>query len=152
MLIILYFQCAVAMLKPPPGRGRSRKWGLFAYTTFLFVLGTIYTTCNLRVRQLSYIDNRGFPGKAPALPPGPIGYTLLAQSKPTSMLSNTSFTVANWMADGLLVSCRGIQLALAAAYPDFRCTEPTSYTTGSDWSWSSLCLCTWPLSVRHFPD
>lgn len=104
MVIILYFECAFAILRPPTGRGRSRKWGLLVYTTFLFVLGTIYTTCNLRVRQLSYIDNREFPGKTPSLPPGPIGYTLFSQSRPTSMLSNTSFTVANWMADGLLVS------------------------------------------------
>jgi len=104
MVIILYFECAFAILRPPPGRGRGRKWGLLIYTTFLFVLGTIYTTCNLRVRQLSYIDNREFPGKAPSLPAGPIGYTLFSQSRPTSMLSNTSFTVANWMADGLLVS------------------------------------------------
>ena len=104
MVIILYFECAVAILKPLPGRRRGRKWGLFAYTTFLFVLGTIYTACNLRVRELSYIDNREFPGKPPSLPPGPIGYTLFSQSKPISMLSNTSFTIANWMADGLLVS------------------------------------------------
>ena len=104
IVVTLYFECAVAILNPPPNRRRGRKWGLLAYTTFLFVLGTIFTGCNLRVRQLSYIDNRGFPGKPPSLPPGPIGYTLLSQSKPTSMLSNASFTVANWMADGLLVS------------------------------------------------
>ena len=104
MVIILYFQCAFAILKPPRGRERGRKWGLLVYTTFLFVLGTIFTACNLRVRQLSYIDNRNFPGKPPLLPPGPIGYTLFSQSRPVSMLSNTSFTLANWMADGLLVS------------------------------------------------
>ena len=104
IVLILYFECAAALLKPPSGRKKGRNWGLLAYTTFLFALGTIYTICNLRVRELSYIDNREFPGKAHSLPPGPIGYTLFSQSKPTSMLSNTSFTVANWMADGLLVS------------------------------------------------
>jgi hypothetical protein len=104
-VIILYFECALAILNPPSSRRGGRRWGLFAYTTFLFALGTIYTACNLRVRQLSYVDNREFPGKAPSLPPGPIGYTLLLQSKPTAMLSNTSFTVANWLADGLLVNC-----------------------------------------------
>lgn len=105
IVVILYFECATALLKgPPPGRKRGRNWGLLAYTTFLFALGTIYTICNLRVRVLSYIDNREFPGKTHSLPPGPVGYTLFSQSKPTSMLSNTSFTVANWMADGLLVS------------------------------------------------
>ena len=104
MVVILYFECAIAILKPPVGRRRGRRWGLLVYTTCLFALGSIYTGCNLRVRELSYIDNREFPGKAPSLPPGPIGYTLLSQSKPVSMLSNASFTVANWMADGLLVS------------------------------------------------
>lgn len=104
MVVILYFECATAILKPQSRRVGGGKWGLLAYTTFLFALGTIYTCCNLRVRQLSYIDNRNFPGKAPSLPPGPIGYTLFSQSKPTSVLSDASFTTANWMADGFLVS------------------------------------------------
>jgi len=104
MVIVLYLECAVAISKPPINRRMGRRWGLLAYTTFLLILGTIYTVCNLRVRQLSYIDNREFPGKEPTLPPGPIGYTLFSQSKPTSMLAAGSFAMANWMADGLLVS------------------------------------------------
>jgi len=58
---------------------------------------------NIRLQQLSYIDNREFPGVAGALPPGPIGWSLLMYAKPLVIVPNACFIIANWMADGLLM-------------------------------------------------
>jgi len=103
MVIFLYFQTISALLSPFHRKGQGVKWGLVGYTTIMFGLVTIFTAMNIRVQQLSYIDNREFPGVPGVLPPGPIGWSLFMYSKPLVIIPNACFIIANWMADGLLV-------------------------------------------------
>jgi len=104
MVIFLYFQTIVALLSPSHRKGQDIKWGLVGYSTVMFGLVTTFTAMNVRLQQLSYIDNREFPGVTNALPPGPIGWSLFMYSKPLVIVPNACFIIANWMADGLLVS------------------------------------------------
>jgi len=70
----------------------------------MFCLVTIFTVMNARLQQLGYLDNRDFPGVPNVLPPGPIGWCFSMYSKPLVIIPNACFIIANWMADGLLVS------------------------------------------------
>ena len=103
MVIFLYFQTIAALLSPFHRKGKGIKWGLVGYSTVMFGLVTIFTAMNVRLQQLSYIDNREFPGVPNVLPPGPIGWSLFMYSKPLVIIPNACFIIANWMADGLLV-------------------------------------------------
>jgi hypothetical protein len=104
MVIFLYFQTIAALVSPFHRKGEGIKWGLVGYSTVMFGLVTTFTAMNVRLQQLSYIDNREFPGVPNVLPPGPIGWSLFMYSKPLVIIPNACFIIANWMADGLLVS------------------------------------------------
>ena len=100
----MYFQTIAALVSPLNRKGEKVKWGLVGYSTVMFALVTIFTAMNVRLQQLSYIDNREFPGIPNVLPPGPIGWSLSMYSKALVIVPNACFIIANWMADGLLVS------------------------------------------------
>lgn len=104
MVVVLYFQTIAALVSPFHRKGQGIKWGLVGYSTVIFGLVTTFTAMNVRLQQLSYIDNREFPGVPNVLPPGPIGWSLFMYSKPLVIVPNACFIIANWMADGLLVS------------------------------------------------
>ena len=103
MVIVLYFQTIAALMSPVHRKGKTVKWGLVGYSTVMFLLVTTFTAMNVRLQQLSYIDNRDFPGIPNSLPPGPIGWGLSMYSKPLVIVPNACFVIANWLADGLLV-------------------------------------------------
>ena len=73
MLIVLFFKCMSALLKPLNCRGERVKWGLVSYTIAMFSFVTVYTAMNLHILSTSFIDNREFPG-ADGVHPGPYGY------------------------------------------------------------------------------
>ena len=104
IVIVLYFQTIAALVSPLNRKGEKVKWGLVGYSTVMFGLATTFTAMNVRLQQLSYIDNREFPGIPNVLPPGPIGWSLFMYSKALVIVPNACFIIANWMADGLLVS------------------------------------------------
>ncbi|KAK7058767.1 hypothetical protein VNI00_001391, partial [Paramarasmius palmivorus] len=92
--IVLFFKCMGCLLWPK--HGRERNYPLAAYTFILFGLGTIFTAMNVRLMQLSFINNREFPG-------GPEAYSSSMFNTWRGLVPNASFIVANWMADGLLL-------------------------------------------------
>ncbi|KAJ6536618.1 hypothetical protein DFH09DRAFT_931288 [Mycena vulgaris] len=78
-------------------RERVRSVVFLVYISLLFVLGTIYLATTTLATQLSYVQNHNFPG-------GPAAYNnFVLFSEPVGILSNVSYILANWMADGLLL-------------------------------------------------
>jgi len=104
MLVVLFFRCMAALLKPLNHRGEDVKWGLISYTIAMFAFVTVYTAMNLHILSISFIDNRGFPGAGGDVHPGPYGYFMSIYYKAISIVPNAAFCLNNWLADGLLVS------------------------------------------------
>jgi len=104
MLVVLFFKCMAALLKPIHHRGDRVKWGLVAYTAIVFSLVTVYTAMNLHIQSTSFIDNREYPGVMGEVDPGPYGYFMSIYYKAINIVPNAAFCLNNWLADGLLVS------------------------------------------------
>ena len=60
-------------------------------------MGTLNFACNTRMNQLEFIDNRNFPG-------GPNAWFFSFYSYGVNTAGNVGYIVANFFADGLLVS------------------------------------------------
>jgi hypothetical protein len=75
----------------------------------MFILGTIFVGANTKVNELSFVDNRNFPG-------GPNAYLAANYNSHPNLLGNTMFVIANWLADSLLVrSACTLRIALTVA-------------------------------------
>jgi hypothetical protein len=103
VLIVLFFQCIVALFNPANRRKKSVKWGLVSYTVAMFSFATVLTGMGLNIESVSRIDNRDFPGIDGMFPPGPIGYQLFTWSGVLLITPSTMFLLNYWLADGLLV-------------------------------------------------
>ena len=101
---MLFFKCMTALFNPVHRRGDGVKWGLVSYTVITFLIATVATVMNLDFQSVSYVDNREFPGVGGVSPPGPLAYQMSAPTSAISIVSNVSFPLNNWLADGLLVS------------------------------------------------
>ena len=96
-IIVLFFQCMIALFDPAYRRGNGVKWGLGSYTVVMFSLATISTGMNLNILSVSYIDNREYPT-------GPFGYAgSVLGSKAINVVPNAAVFLGGWLADGLLV-------------------------------------------------
>jgi len=104
IVIVMFFQCITALFNPANRRREGIKWGLVIYTVLMFSFVTIRSVMALNLVSISFIDNREFPGVGDQLPPGPIGYTLLACPKATSVVLGLMFLLNNWLANALLAS------------------------------------------------
>ncbi|EPQ58308.1 hypothetical protein GLOTRDRAFT_72606, partial [Gloeophyllum trabeum ATCC 11539] len=62
----------------------------------MFILGTLFLASSSRVAQMTFIDDRNFPG-------GPVVWQEAAYSIPSNLLGNVTFTIANWLADALMI-------------------------------------------------
>ena len=62
----------------------------------LFAMGTVNLACNTKMTELMFIDNRGYPG-------GPNGWFIAYYSEGVNTAGNVAYSVANFLADGLLV-------------------------------------------------
>jgi hypothetical protein len=87
-------------------RERNRCAFFLGYISVMCVFGTMYTVTTVHATTISYVQHRDFPG-------GPEAYNnFVLFSAPVGIASNVSYILANWMADGLLVSptrvCRGV--------------------------------------------
>ena len=104
IMIMLFFQCMAGLFNPVRRKGDRIKWGLVSYTVITFLIATVATVMNLDFQSVSYVDNREFPGVGGVSPPGPLAYQMSAPTSAISIVSNVSFPLNNWLADGLLVS------------------------------------------------
>lgn len=97
IVIVLFFQCMIALFNPIYRRGEGVKWGLVSYTAVMFSLATVSTAMNLDILSISYIDNREYPG-------GPYKFGLeMLGSKAINVVPNAAAFLSSWLADGLLV-------------------------------------------------
>jgi len=96
VLIVLFFNCMVALFKPANRRGQGIKWGLASYTVVMFSLVTVLTGIKGHILSISYIDNRNFDG-------GPDHYESAMAYKAMFVIPRAAQRLNNWLADGLLV-------------------------------------------------
>ena len=86
----------------PVNRARDGiKWLLVAHTVAIFLFVTVFTTINLDILSISYIDKRKIHGIIE--PPGPLGFLYLTYSTVTGIVSTVMFLLNNLLVDGLLV-------------------------------------------------
>lgn len=104
-LAVLFFRCIAALFNPGRRKMYGINWGLVSYTVAMFSLATVFTTMNLTIGSVAYIDNREYPGVEDKAPPGPAGfYDYVIYKKPINLVSNVALISSGWLADGLLVS------------------------------------------------
>ena len=104
ILIVLFFQCMVALLHPA-NRGREGIRWLISYTVAMFSFATILTGTGLHLYSICYVDNREYPGVEGKISPGPLGYRSLISPGAVSMTERLMSHLNYWLADGYLVSC-----------------------------------------------
>lgn len=75
-------------------------------------MGTIDVGCNTKMMQLSFIDNRAYPG-------GPNAWFFAYYSDNINTTGNISYTIANFLADGLLVGIVRLREFIEYAAPSF---------------------------------
>jgi hypothetical protein len=128
IVIALFFQCMGALFDPTNRMKGGVKWGLVAHTTVMFSFLTIPAAMRFNMQSVGYIDGREFTGVAGALPPGPLGYQYSAYTKAILVVTDMTYPLNQWLADGLLV---GSASNLVAWVPDVgrssSCTVATSY-------------------------
>ncbi|KAJ7032812.1 hypothetical protein C8F04DRAFT_1040212 [Mycena alexandri] len=69
---------------------------LIAYVIAMFILASVGFGGNAKFNEMTYIDNRNFPG-------GPNAYTVAFYSTPVNMMAFAAYTLMSWMADGLVL-------------------------------------------------
>ncbi|KAF8838979.1 hypothetical protein BDN67DRAFT_970798 [Paxillus ammoniavirescens] len=75
---------------------RSRNICFLVYICLMAVLGSLFLASNSKFTQLAFINHRDYPG-------GPSAYEQQMFSVGVDEIGNVSFTLANWLADSLLV-------------------------------------------------
>lgn len=86
--------------KSPVAGSGSRNhvsWPLVFYITWNFILGTFGIAAEARFNQLTFIDDRNFPG-------GPDEFIAVMYNDFVNMFGTAAYVVLNWFADGLVVS------------------------------------------------
>lgn len=81
----------------PLSAHRTSTYVFLVYTSCLFVLGTLFVVSSSRVAQLTFIDDRDYPG-------GPGVWAEEQFSIPINLLGNVCAILGTWFADALLVS------------------------------------------------
>jgi hypothetical protein len=103
ILIVFFFRCIRALLGPANSMKKGAKSLLLAHSTLLFLFTTMGHAIDRDIISTSFIDNREFGGNE-GLPPGPVGYQVLASSAVAPALGQVLFPLSQWLADALLVS------------------------------------------------
>ena|ERR1700761_5265443 len=77
----------------------TKKWTYIniAFVTLVFALGTIGNAGSARTAQLTWIDNRNYPG-------GPNAFTVDQYNIPSNIMGDAGFVLASWCQDSYLVS------------------------------------------------
>ena len=93
----LFFMTVRLLYLQGKSTGWSRAAPFLAYICVMFLMGTLFMAACAEMTQLSFIDQRNFPG-------GPAAFETLEFAIPVDELGNVTFTLANWFADALIVS------------------------------------------------
>ena len=96
IVVTLFFQCMVALFDSVHRRGEGIEWGVVSYTVIMFSFATVFTTTNLHIQSLSYIDNREYHK-------GPLYYQVNFSRNALNIIPTLMFLLNNWLADGFLV-------------------------------------------------
>ena len=91
------------LLDPVHRRGEGIKWGVVSYTVIIFSFATVFTTTNLNIQSLSYIDNREFIVDATLSIGGAVLDQEVLSKNALSIIPTLMFLLNNWLADGFLV-------------------------------------------------
>jgi len=91
----LFVQCFRALLCNMSLKGKA-KWIIIGYITILFALGTIGFGGNAKFNEMTYIEDRNYPG-------GPNAFTAEQYSDTVNIMSFASYVVMSWFADGLVL-------------------------------------------------
>lgn len=102
IVIVLFFQCVIALLDPANRTKGNIKWGLVIHTVAMFLVLTLSTALDLEIKSILYIDDREFPGSEEFLP-GPLGYYDVIAVRAINTAVNAMFPLNQWLADGLLL-------------------------------------------------
>ncbi|KZP13543.1 hypothetical protein FIBSPDRAFT_753223 [Athelia psychrophila] len=87
------FLTEIALIRELP---RMKEWSLFVYTSLVFTLATLFVGFQLKFTQMTFIDDRAYPG-------GPAAFNNDYYPYGVSLGANCSFVILNWLADGLLL-------------------------------------------------
>ena len=90
------------LLSPVHRKEEGIKWWLVFYTVAMFSFATVYTTMNLHIQSNSFIDHRGGANTIPGSLP--LAYQYGIRETVLGLIPNITFSLNNWLADGLLVS------------------------------------------------
>ena len=152
-----------ALLSPVHRRGEGIKWWLVFYTVVMFSFVTVYTSINLHIQSISFIDNRELvvpgplasgPSAFRPLASGPLAYEVIIRGTTLGLIPNVMFNSNNWLADGLLVGPLFDAVpttCVSNACSDPRSTVVTLSTPKNSGLLPFLASCTWPLLVRTLP-
>jgi len=94
VFLTIFFITAYFMLCKPTG-GRV-KISHIAYITALLSVTTVNVATGMKWNQMIWIDNRNYPG-------GPLAFVNMEFSNWVNVLSSASYTVNNFLADGLVL-------------------------------------------------
>ena len=104
VVIMVFFQCMVALLNPVYRRGEGIKWWLVSHIVAMFSFVTVHTTINLLILSNSFIDNcKDIPLTTISFS-GPLHYQWDIRDTALGLILNIMFNLNNWLADALLVS------------------------------------------------
>lgn len=90
--LTLYLAC-LTHLRP---RGERNDQYILAYITLLFILGNIGNGTNIKWGEMTFIDNRNYPG-------GPGAYNVAQSTNPVAVICNSVYIVNSWLQDTLLI-------------------------------------------------
>ena len=85
---------------PPNTRANGKPripWGLVAYVSWNFFLGTIGIAAEGKFNQMTFIDDRNYPG-------GPNAFVAEQYGDFINIFGTVAYVILNWFADGLVVS------------------------------------------------
>jgi len=101
--LTLFVQCFQLLFsqsfQKPTGPNQNRQspqWFLLSYIVLLFSLGTIGFGGQIKFNEMTFIQDRNFPG-------GPLGFNSAMYNEPVNIMTTAAFIVLNWFADALVL-------------------------------------------------
>lgn len=100
--LTLYIIVLQHLVQHPPvkaGAGAKGKvpWGLVAYITWNFILGTFGIAAEAKFNELTFVDSRNYPG-------GPNAFVAAQYGDFINIFGTVAYVILQWFADGLVVS------------------------------------------------
>jgi len=94
--LTLFLICFTLLWRQINQFNKRRQLSLLAFITAIFILGTLFMGSGAKFTQLSFIENRNYPG-------GPGAYEQAMFSIPVDELGNAALVIGNFLMDALLV-------------------------------------------------